>query len=205
MRKLTHLSQSKLLERGWTKTMIDQVLGEPDMFKPNPAYKSAAPMRLYSIGRIEAAESHPYFADYLTVVDKRRKAIQPSIDQRRTQTLAEVKSLHIRIKKVALEHCQREAVESYNAFNNPIDPVDLNDVKKRNPDFLDRITVNQIRHNRTCYDQKLVEQAGKIGVTTAQEIVRAKVYKAIMEAYPELAGECLRQLDYRECDIGLAA
>lgn len=205
MGKLTHLSQSKLIERGWTKTMIDQVLGEPDMFKPNPAYKSAAPMRLYSIYRIEAAESHPYFADHLTVVDKRRTAIQPSLDKRRRKTLKEVENLCIRIEPVSLEQCQREALEGYFAYHDRSNAVDLNEVKNNNPDFVDRITVNHIRHNRTCYDEKLIEQAGKIGVAMAQEIVRAKVYKAIMSTYPALEDECRRQLDDRECDIGLAA
>lgn len=205
MKKGKYLSQREVMERGWTKAMITKLLGDPDQLKANPMYKAAAPMRLYSVKRVIKTEGGQEYTTLRAKADKRRDAMRPSIEQRRSDTLAEVKNVHVRIKKLSLEHYQREAVESYNELHDPFDPVDLKDVKERNPDFLDRITVNHIRHNRTCYDEKLVEQAGKIGVNAAQEIVRAKVYKAIMDTYPQLTEECQRQLDDRECDIALAA
>lgn len=205
MRNDSFLSQSKILERGWTKKMVDTLLAEPDLFKRNPAYKSAPPMRLYLLSRVEQAEKQPEFVALKSSADKRRKALQPSIDQRRWDTLRRVRNLPIWIKKVSLEHCQREALQFYYAYHGRDDRIDVNVVKRESPEFLDRITVNHIRHCRTRYDDMLVQQAGNIGVREAQEIVRAKVYKAIMDTFPELADECLRQLDHRECDLSLAA
>ena len=42
--------------RGWTPTLIDRHLGEPDRLMRNPHYRSAAPMRGYEIARVKKAE-----------------------------------------------------------------------------------------------------------------------------------------------------
>ena len=51
-----------LKERGWTESMIRDLLGEPDLMVDNPHYKSAAPMRLWRLQRAEAIEASPEFA-----------------------------------------------------------------------------------------------------------------------------------------------
>jgi hypothetical protein len=51
-----------LKERGWTAAMIRGLLGAPDLYADNPHYKSAAPMRLWRLRRVEAAEADPGFA-----------------------------------------------------------------------------------------------------------------------------------------------
>ena len=51
-----------LKERGWTESMIRDLLGEPDLYADNPHYKTAAPMRLWRLQRAEAAEAAPKFA-----------------------------------------------------------------------------------------------------------------------------------------------
>lgn len=41
------LCVSKIIERpGWSRRPVDDLLGEPDEFKPNPKYTTGAPMRL---------------------------------------------------------------------------------------------------------------------------------------------------------------
>ena len=42
-----HLTMSGLRERGWSDAMIRDYLGDPDATRPNPRYRSAAPMKLY--------------------------------------------------------------------------------------------------------------------------------------------------------------
>lgn len=51
-----------LKERGWTESMIRDLLGGPDLRVDNPHYKTAAPMRLWRLQRAEAAEASPEFA-----------------------------------------------------------------------------------------------------------------------------------------------
>lgn len=51
-----------LKERGWTEAMIRDLLGDPDLTADNPHYKSAAPMRLWRLQKVEAAEAAPEFA-----------------------------------------------------------------------------------------------------------------------------------------------
>jgi len=58
-------------------------------------------------------------------------------------------------------------------------------------EFLERITVNFIRHK---YDRALEEVAGRVGIASAVQAIRARIYSAIGESYPALADECSRQL-----------
>jgi hypothetical protein len=51
-----------LKERGWTESMIRDLLGEPDVLTDNPHYKTAAPRRLWRLQKAEAAEASPEFA-----------------------------------------------------------------------------------------------------------------------------------------------
>ena len=57
IREKEKITQSRLIsERGWTKGLINELLGEPDVFADNPHYKSAAPMRLYFLDRVKHIE-----------------------------------------------------------------------------------------------------------------------------------------------------
>ena len=68
IREKEKITQSRLIsERGWTKGLIDDLLGEPDLLVDNPHYKTAPQMRLYFLDRVkEIEETSPIFA-------KRRK------------------------------------------------------------------------------------------------------------------------------------
>ena len=57
IREKEKITQTRLIsERGWTKGLINDLLGEPDVFADNPHYKSAAPMRLYFLDRVKHIE-----------------------------------------------------------------------------------------------------------------------------------------------------
>jgi len=56
---VTYLTLSDLRGRGWTDAMVREYLGEPDATRPNPIYRSAAPVRLYLAERADAAEAGP--------------------------------------------------------------------------------------------------------------------------------------------------
>ena len=62
-------------------------------------------------------------------------------------------------------------------------------------EFLERITVNFIRHNLTAYDRALEEVAGRVGIASAVQSKDLLSHRrAIGESYPALADECSRQL-----------
>ena len=58
-KKRRTLTASQLKERGWTEGLIRSVLGAPDKRRKNPNYRSAAPLRLYFLGRVLDAEQEP--------------------------------------------------------------------------------------------------------------------------------------------------
>jgi hypothetical protein len=59
--------------------------------------------------------------------------------------------------------------------------------------FLERITVNYLRHVHSRYESELATIFGRVGVREGYLALAEKVYTAIAAAYPHLAGECARQ------------
>lgn len=77
-----------LKERGWTESMIRDLLGEPDLYADNPHYNTAAPMRLWRVQRAEAAEAAPEFT-----AARERAARQCAAAARAAETRAVFKAL----------------------------------------------------------------------------------------------------------------
>lgn len=65
--KKEYWTESTLLkERGWSKGRIAKLLKNPDKLVPNPHYRTASKMRLYSQSRVLAAEASPEFIAFKT-------------------------------------------------------------------------------------------------------------------------------------------
>jgi hypothetical protein len=58
-------------ERGWTKAMVKQLLGEPDKLVPNARYSSAPPVRLFRIERMFQVEATPEFTAAIEKASRR--------------------------------------------------------------------------------------------------------------------------------------
>ena len=71
-RSTRYLSMKGIIERGWTRTMIDSLLGQPDEEWANPYYRSAPPCRMFLQARVEAAEATTEFAARIEKVNARR-------------------------------------------------------------------------------------------------------------------------------------
>ena len=80
MKKKKSPRHGLISERGWTKGLINELLGEPDLFVDNPHYKSAAPMRLYFLDRVKHIEQTS------DVFKARRKDRQKSPIKQRNQS-----------------------------------------------------------------------------------------------------------------------
>jgi hypothetical protein len=62
---------------GWTRRLIDRLLGEPDKLARNPHYASAAPMRLYLLERVAEVEQTPEYQRALAKLGPRREVMIP--------------------------------------------------------------------------------------------------------------------------------
>jgi hypothetical protein len=63
-----------LRERGWTDTLIQRFLPDPDETRTNPHYRSGPRMKLYALGRVLGIESSTEFVPSLGRVLARRDA-----------------------------------------------------------------------------------------------------------------------------------
>lgn len=79
----THLSAAGLRARGWTAGMIRRLLGEPDLRRANPYFRTAPPIRLYSVERVEAVERSEEFRAVAAVAVRRSGAVREAALRRR--------------------------------------------------------------------------------------------------------------------------
>jgi hypothetical protein len=184
--------------------MIRTLLGPPDRLKPNPVYRSAAPARLYETDRVIAAEGLGSFAVLRDKAERRSRAALRAADRRRAETLARVDGVSLSVPVVEWDVLARRAVAHRNRRDEERagDRVDLLPTPARVADVdeptLQRWMVNYLRHVLTVYDAESDELFGRVGRIQGTRRLRQRVYAAIALAYPELAGECRRQLQERE-------
>jgi len=102
-------------EWGWTDRLILKFLGEPDKLAPNPYYRNAgAPMRLYSISRIEAAEATEDFISASKATAKRQESANTGVNTKTANMLRRMGSAELRIiKGKTREEIKRLAVDTH--------------------------------------------------------------------------------------------
>jgi hypothetical protein len=198
-------TMTQLKERGWTEALVKKFLDPPDATRPNPHYKSAPPMRLYTASRVEAAESCEDWrraAERSRVRSETGKAVAA---RKAAELVKEAEQLPITVTRLPLDQLQKRAIASYNAFHEELLWERGHDYEKADaqsdPAFLSRITVNYVRHHLTAYDTHLEEVAGRIGVSQAIATIRRRVYAEICATYPEHAEECQRQIQFRLLEV----
>jgi hypothetical protein len=194
---------SEVRARGWTATMIERILGEPDQLTDNP-HGWGSMMRLYKAERVIQAEATPDFKAFVERGAKRRaaaKAAAPvAVATKVRKALDWVEALGVVLEPEPFKEVERAAIDAYN--NNDFHELKSDPFKRRagvrsDPWFLDRITVNFFRHECTGYDEQLERLFGKVGVWEASRALRAKVLYAIGVAYPRLKRESERQAQRR--------
>lgn len=195
------LSLKDLKERGWTAALVKQFLGEPDALKPNPYYRKAAPMQMYSPARVEQAESQEEWKQAKARASLRSQASKTVAARKAAELVERAEQMRINVHRLPTETVIEQAIASYNAHNwetvwrhgDAWEPA----TERSEPDFLERITVNYIRHHLTSYDTYLEQVVGQVGVRQAGKVIRRRIYDEIAKAYPEYAEECQRQMQAR--------
>jgi len=190
-----YLTLNRLKERGWTPSMITKLLGNPDRTRKNPHYKKAAPMKLYSLQRIERAETTSNYSALKRLATKRSIVSTKTADKKRQELLREISRITIRVTPMADEELTKAAVNNYNLKSrrrNELATIHSESF------FLERIKVNYARHNLTIYDKQLQALFARIGRDEGLRLIRKKVYAAIAAQWPDLAAECRRQMIRRQ-------
>ena len=191
-KKQQYITPSGLKQRGWTDTMIVKYLGDPDETKANPYYKSAAPMRLYDLKRVERAEKRKAFIADREASDRRKQSAAKGVATKREKAVEYARTVAINVPRIGYDTLLKHACRHYNGWHEcrpdgSYDPDFIPaDPKHSDPDFLHRIATNYLRHECTSYDDELYKLFGKTGVHEAHDILQRRINKEIRATYPQL-------------------
>jgi hypothetical protein len=201
MTEVEYIPKSILRERGWTEKAISTFYPKCEKEVPNPRFpKKAAPMKLYSLEKVEIVEQSSEFKEFQQGSSARKNAARKAVETKKKNLLAEVATWKIEVKEVPLDIVRKEAIKSYNGWNYENEKYAS---LKDDPQFLDRITVNYLRHELSNYDERLKDLFKKVGKQEGYRITKKKILTSIAECYPELADEAERQMkDPREQIMG---
>src|SRR3984893_18315010 len=189
MEKPQMISIASLKARGWTQSLIT-LLGEPDVVTRNSHYAKLAPMRLYDTARVASFEVSSEFLAAKAKAARRQCGAKTAVQTKRAALTPRGLEMHVSVETRPEHWVRRATIEAYNEWHWDGDGA----AEDAPAEILERITVNLIQHNLTAYDRALEGVAGRIGIASALEAMRARIYSAIGESYPALADECSRQL-----------
>jgi hypothetical protein len=194
-----YCSTAGLKYRGWTDKAIELFLKAPDKTAPNPHYRSAAPVKLYLITRVEVAENSEPYQTFVKSNEARKTGSAKAVLTKKEKLLKYVQDCPIYVKHREYASVTKGAIIAYNNFKQSLidegrdidfESASMNSDKA----FLERITVNHLRHQFSGYEAKLETLFGKVGTKEAYEILNKRIYFEIAQAYPMLKDECERQL-----------
>jgi hypothetical protein len=178
--------------RGWSERAIETLLGDCDKQAPNPHGRYAPPMRLYLVKRVEVAESSEEFRRFKDSKKRRGEIAMEAAERRKESLLEAIRGLEIEVPRI--EDYRTRACRHYNnlwmdrgQYHKHASPSD-------NKEFLDRISVNYLRHEMSDYEERLLSVRGCVGCGEAREYIKERILTAISCTYPELRGECNKQM-----------
>lgn len=196
-----HYSKSEVLALGFSEKLITNLLPEP-ILKPNPKFKSAAPMKLWLITDVDEAMKTAEFNEYQEKAKKRREGAKKAVETKTAKLHEEVSTKidAISVKKIdgndLIARTLSEKADWFNyqnmLRNNWYDTPDPYNADKQTQE---RWQVNYIRHNLTQYDESLYEMSGKVGCHSEYIRYKEAVLRKIGETYPKLKEECYRQIN----------
>ncbi|HPE62478.1 MAG TPA: hypothetical protein PLQ49_00045 [Methanothrix sp.] len=119
-------------------------------------------------------------------------------ETKKQKLLAEIGGWKIAVTSEPLDKVRCNAIDAYNVHQDWICEYEFSAIRfateDSDPNFLDRITVNYLRHQLSNYGDYLAQLLGPTGKDEAYKTLRDKILLAIAERFPELATECRRQV-----------
>lgn len=194
-----YMSKATLKEEyGFTDSMIKKLMPPCELTKPNPYYKSASPMQLWSADTVDKIVNSAEYKTALEKASKRKssaqKALKTKAENLKSKIYAEAESLEVEQIPFAqaVEQALRSKVAHYSFYRDD-DYGDDFGVYSADEQTKHRWTVNYIRHHLTNYDYVCGLLSKKVGKDEAYLILSGVIYKKIAEAYPQLENECKSQ------------
>ena len=184
------ISKAQLTDRdGWSQACIKLFSVEHDKECVNPVFKSAPPVKLYSLDKIISIEKLVEFGIFKEKNLKRRAIRLKVSDVKRQELLTYIDKLTINVPYFDKDNLIKRACSSYNRHKQDI-MYEREDYSHFQPatidsdiDFLSRITTNFLRHKLTNYEKELDKLFGKIGKNEAYVILKHKINSAIFAKY----------------------
>lgn len=190
------ITQSAILEMGFTKTMITKLLPKP-IEKSNPYYKCASPMKLWEKELVLKVMDTNEFKEELDKANKRRKASTKAVESKKNKLKEQVEELKLNlyIRKLSDKKLIHKTIMDKNYWYSLHNDFEFVDEKTVDKATLDRWIVNYIRHNLIDYDDDLMMIKGKVVIGEAYVDYKKYVLKEIAKIYPKYKDECLRQIN----------
>lgn len=185
---------------GWTLGLVEKILGPPDEKKKVRGFSNE--LCLYHINRVVTAEQSEDFLADLPKRLERKASAQRAVETKTKDLLNHIATMQITVVQMPEVQLRDKAIQNYNnwqsekALNSWRDYDSAEPARKNSdPAFLQRISVNYLRHQGTRYDRAIEAMIGKVGNQEALSALRVRIYEAIATAYPGLTAECGRQLE----------
>lgn len=178
-------TKSELIKR-WSNKLIMDFFPKCSKEKPNPYYKSGAPMQLYDVNKVASIESTDAFkADYQKVMKRKSVAIETA-QRKREESMKYANEIKINIPTIKKKKLIQRACYHYNSWHR-LDYLDNYEFNIATPsseeDFLKRICINYLRHQCTNYDNELRKFYNKVGVGDFHDILQSRINNAIKQKY----------------------
>ena len=195
-----YISQGTVLDMGFTKTMIKNLLPEPEL-KPNPHYRCAAPMKLWLESDVRSVMETDAYREALVKAEKRKASAHKAVETKKldVQKLLEDLISSITVAKIDEKRLVDETLSEKNDWYEFLDSERGYFHGRVHRDSVDKGTlvrwqVNYVRHNLCNYDHNLYMLAGKIDKASNYRNLKNETLKKIAEVYPSLKEECYRQM-----------
>ena len=197
--KRIYYDSATLLERGWSKSMITNFLGEADYALPDPKHHATKERtrrkKCYLIKRVEESENTDEFLRLAANKNVRREAALKAVRTKEKNLFNFVGDLEIEIDFPA----DLETMAISHARSLASNRRDERQAKQTMPDEHTQIRwqINYLRHKCTSYDEIIYSELfGKVGKVKAKFMLKAKVLKAIADVFPFWLPNCLSQLEW---------
>lgn len=197
-----HLMAPGLRARGWTDGLIRRFLPEPCGTRPNFYSRTGPPIRLYLPARVEAVEATAEFRAALAAAAGRKAGAKRAVESKRAALHAHIAAIAVEVPQLEIGELVEAACHHYNrrAADRAERRSWCDEGYRSRPAttasdraFLDRITVNYVRHALPAYEDELDALFGRVGAREGYVEIKRRVLAAIGAAYPHLVAECERQ------------
>jgi len=196
--KAKMITQSTVIEMGFTKSMIEKLLPEPTL-KANPHYKCASPMKLWDESVVIAVMDSDEYQEMLKAKQNRKSSAAKAVETKRAKAEMILDSVlkSITIAKIDMKQLRDEALKAKQEWydiNTRWDDYEIRNAYEADENTVERWMVNYIRHNLCTYDNGLSAIYGKTGKGELYTRLKRTILERIAETYPELSDECDNQI-----------